>query len=111
METITEIEVGNVSRQIEDAIAREDIKTLKNAAGTPTAPKTLTAGETEVTFTAGNIKENSTIRVEIKDISTISHNGIVVDGDNITVKFDPQDRDIVVRVVVFDELEETGTTE
>lgn len=104
METITQIETGGVSREISDAAARKAI-------GTPTVPKTLTAGETEVTFTAGNIKENSTIRVEIKDISTISHNGIVVDGDNITVKFNPQDRDIVVRVVVFDEFEETGTTE
>lgn len=104
METITQIETGGVSREISDASARKAI-------GIPTAPKTLTMGETEVTFTAGSINENSTIRVEIKDISTISHNGIVVDGDNITVKFDPQDRDIVVRVVVFDELEETGTTE
>lgn len=104
METITQIETGGVSREVSDAAARKAI-------GTPTVPKTLTAGETEVTFTAGNIKENSTIRVEIKDISTISHNGIVVDGDNITVKFNPQDRDIVVRVVVFDEFEETGTTE
>lgn len=100
METITHIETGGVSRQIADTAARRAI-------GIPTAPQTLTAGETDVTFTVDNISDNSTIRVEVADISTLSHRGIIVDGNNVTVKFEPQENDILVRLVVFNELEET----
>lgn len=77
------------------------------AIGTHTTPKTLVAGTTEVTFTVDNINDNSTIRVEVADISTLSHRGIIVDGNNVTVKFEPQENDILVRLVVFNELEET----
>lgn len=77
------------------------------AIGTHTTPKTLVAGTTEVTFTVDNISDNSTIRVEVADISTLSHRGIIVNGNNVTVKFEPQENDILVRLVVFNELEET----
>lgn len=77
------------------------------AIGIPTAPQTLVAGTTEVIFTVDNINDNSTIRVEVADISTLSHRGIIVNGNNVTVKFEPQENDILVRLVVFNELEET----
>lgn len=100
MDTITHIETGGVSRAIEDTAARQAI-------GIPTEPQTLVAGQSAVTFTLDNLKENSGIRVEVADISTLSHRGIVIEGNKVTVKFEPQEEDVLVRLVISEALSST----
>ena len=83
------------------------MSTMQAAIGIPTEPQTLVAGQSAVTFTLDNLKENSGIRVEVADISTLSHRGIVIEGNKVTVKFEPQEEDVLVRLVISEALSST----
>lgn len=74
---------------------------LKNAIKKDEAVTTLAAGETTVTFTLEGLDDNSSINV-YADVPGVGYTGITVDGDNVTVTFEEQERDIKVKVVVAD---------
>ena len=73
---------------------------LKNAAvGRETEPQTLTAGQTSLTFTVDEIKENDIIEI-LTNASDVGYDALEVSENSITVTFEPQDKDIMVKVVI-----------
>ncbi len=65
----------------------------------------LAAGQTSVVFNfdGGTIGENSRISLEAS-VPDLNYENITVDGDNVTVTFEAQERDVYVKAVVSDGL-------
>ncbi|MCI9080509.1 MAG: hypothetical protein HFH68_16655 [Lachnospiraceae bacterium] len=76
---------------------------LKNAINKCEKIEMLTAGQTNVTFAfdGGSITENSRISIEAS-VPDVSYENITVEGDNVTVTFEAQEKDIYVKAVVTD---------
>ena len=74
---------------------------LKNAINKNEAISTLAAGQTSITCTLEGLDSNSSISV-YADVPGVGYTDIVIDGDNVTVTFEKQKRDIQVKVVVAD---------
>ncbi|MCI9079001.1 MAG: hypothetical protein HFH68_08770 [Lachnospiraceae bacterium] len=76
---------------------------LKNAINKCEKIEMLPAGQPSVTFSfdEGSIGENSRINIEAS-VSDVSYEAITVDGDNVTVVFEAQEKDIHVKAVVSD---------
>lgn len=76
---------------------------LKNAICKCEKIEMLAAGQTSITFNfdTGSITENSKISVEAS-VPDVSYENITVDGDNVTVTFEAQGKDIHVKAVVSD---------
>lgn len=78
---------------------------LKNAINKSEKIEMLPAGQTSVIFNfdEGIINENSRISLEAS-APDVSYENIAVDGDDIRVTFEVQEKDIYVKVVVSDAL-------
>ena len=83
----------------------ENDQCLKNAICKSKKIEMLAAGQTSVVFNfdEGIIGENSRISLEAS-VPDVSYENITVDGDNVTVEFEAQDRDVYVKAVVSDGL-------
>ncbi len=76
-------------------------KLLKSQMPLTESEQQLSAGETSITFTLEGLSDNSNISV-YADVPGVGYTDIVVDGDNVTIMFEEQKRDIQVKVVVAD---------
>ena len=78
---------------------------LKNAICRSEKTEMLETGQTSVVFNfdGGIIGENSRISLEAS-VPDVSYENITVDGDNVTVAFEAQERDVYVKAVVSDGL-------
>lgn len=77
---------------------------LKNAAvGRETEPQTLTAGQTTLVFEVDEIKENDRIEV-FADVPDAGYEALSISGNQVTVTFEPQEKDIIAKVVIRNEL-------
>ena len=65
----------------------------------------LKAGQESITFhfEPGVIGENSRISLEAS-VPDLNYDNITIDGDNVTVAFEAQERDVYVKAVVSDGL-------
>ncbi len=78
---------------------------LKNAICKSKKIEMLAAGQTSVVFNfdEGIIGENSRISLEAS-VPDLNYDNITIDGDNVTVTFEAQERDVYVKAVVSDGL-------
>lgn len=76
---------------------------LKNAINKCEKIEMMAAGQTGITFNfdTGSITESSRINIEAS-VPDVSYENITVEGDNVTVTFEAQGKDIHVKAVVSD---------
>lgn len=66
-------------------------------------PQTLTAGQTTLTFVLDEVKENDRIEI-LANEPDVGYEALEVSGNSITVTFEAMTKDIMVKVVVYNEL-------